>query len=565
MAQHLTGNTKGLAPSEIRRIERLFERKVDKDELVPFDLARELFQTAASLRRRLGVIISRDGKVVEVAVGTKDILYLPDLGRYRLGKGRLRRLRLVFSDLSNRGDVAQIPPDIYTDLERLRLDMVVSVKEVQNRVQVSYAHIIKLEAQGLATTHTERVKDLSLFSLDFSTFMEELEAGLDSSGTAEHIQQGKDRAVLVGVYGGGRDAAASMAELDELCRTAGVQVVDRVIQHRAPDPKTLLGKGKLEEVVLRCLRLGADILIFDEQLKPGQWRIITNSTELKVLDRSMVILDIFAQRATSSDGRLQVELAQLKYNLPRLVEKDTGLSRLSGGIGGRGPGETKLEVGRRHIRDRISDLEHQIGKLSQQRSLRRKQREESELPQVSILGYTNVGKSTLFNALTHSTVIVENKLFATLDPASRRLVIPPPQADGGVDNKVVVLSDTVGFIRDLPEELLNAFRATLEELRRAALLVHVLDASDPQIAERKKAVDKVIEEMGISATPCLVVINKIDRISAEQASLLAREYGAIAISATNKSGFADLKRSILVELKRSEHERATSAGGDVDV
>src|SRR5690606_23988548 len=221
-----------------------------------------------------------------------------------------------------------------------------------------------------------------------------------------------------------KDAEGSIEELHELARTAGVTILGTIIQRKEPDPKTLLGKGKLEEVVLECLRLGAEMLVFDTELKPNQWRIITNSTDLKVLDRSMLILDIFAQRATSSDGRLQVELAQLKYNLPRLVEKDAGLSRLVGGIGGRGPGETKLEIGRRRIRDRISRLEGQIDELSQQRDVRRGRRSRKGIPVVSILGYTNAGKSTLFNQLTNSLVLTEDKLFATLDTNQAKITVP---------------------------------------------------------------------------------------------------------------------------------------------
>jgi GTPase len=543
MGQHSKGNLKGLAPSEIRRIEKLYQRKVDKEEIVPFELAREIFRTAAELRRRIGVIISREGRVEEVVVGTKDILYLPDLGRYRLGLGRLRRLRLIFSDLSNADRSPIIPTDIYTDLEKLRLDMVVSVKEHDRKLQMTYAHLLKFEADGQPSTRTEQVDDIGTFQFDFGSFMEELEAELSTSVSVEQAVT-KNRALLVGVYGNDiKDPEASMAELEELCRTAGVNVADKIIQRRTPDPRTLLGKGKLEEVVLRCLRLGAEMIIFDVELKPGQWRTITNSTELKVLDRSMLILDIFAQRATSSDGRLQVELAQLQYNLPRLVEKDSGLSRLSGGIGGRGPGETKLEIGRRRLRDRIVDLERQINKLGSQRQLRRKRRQESSLPLVAIVGYTNVGKSTLFNALTKSGVVAEDKLFATLDPAQRRLVIPHP-CHAGFDNYTVVLADTVGFIRNLPQELMNAFRATLEELNEASLLIHVLDASDPDLAERKRSVDLVIESMELGGLPTVNVLNKTDKVPAEAARLLALEYNAIPVSALTKEGFPQLLKTI---------------------
>ncbi len=554
MSQHVQGNIKGLAHSELRRIEKLFERRVDKEEIIPFDFAREIYKTAADLRRRIGVIISREGRVEEVCVGTKDILYLPDLGRYRLGMGRLRRLRLVFSDLSNAHKPPAIPPDIYTDLERLRLDMVVSLKDTDNRLAVSFAHLVKFDQEGLPTTKTEQVRDLGALDLDFSSFMEDLESELIISSPAEHAVQ-KNSAVLVGVYGSNaKDPESSMAELKELCRTAGVKIADTVIQMRTPDPKTLLGKGKLEEVVLRCLRLGAEMIIFDVELKPGQWRVITNSTELKVLDRSMVILDIFAQRATSSDGRLQVELAQLKYNLPRLVEKDSGLSRLSGGIGGRGPGETKLEIGRRRLRDRIVELERKIEKLGEQRDLKKRRRVENKLPLVAILGYTNVGKSTLFNVLTKSNVIAENKLFATLDPAQRRLVLPTVDSEGNGQLLSVVLSDTVGFIRDLPAELTNAFRATLEELQDATLLVHVLDASDKEIGERKKAVDLVIESMGVADIPQLIVVNKIDNISAAEAELVAREFSAIPVSATKRLGLDKLIRAITYRIELIQKE-----------
>ena len=348
-----------------------------------------------------------------------------------------------------------------------------------------------------------------------------------------------------------------MEELEDLANTAGIQVLDRIVQRRDPDPRTLLGKGKLEEVVLRSLRLGAEMIVFDCELRPSQWRAITNSTELKVIDRSMLILDIFAQRAQSSDGRLQVELAQLKYNLPRLVEKDAGLSRLTGGIGGRGPGETKLEIGRRRIRDRISDLDKRIERLSGERQLRRSQRKEKKLPLVAILGYTNVGKSTLFNALTGSTVVAENKLFATLDPASRRLHIAGLQAGVRAED-CVVLSDTVGFIRNLPAELKNAFRATLEELYDAELLLHVVDGSDPECRDQFEAVHGILAEMGLADIPELVVVNKIDRLSPEEALAMRRSFEndgcrCVLVSAARREGLAELIQAIGNSVRESSN------------
>ncbi|MCB0310448.1 MAG: GTPase HflX, partial [Bdellovibrionales bacterium] len=313
-------------------------------------------------------------------------------------------------------------------------------------------------------------------------------------------------------------------------------------------PRTLVGKGKLEEIMLRCLRIGAELVVFDCELKPGQWHAIVNSTDLKVIDRSMLILDIFAQRAKSSEGRLQVELAQLRYNLPRLVLKDTGLSRLTGGIGGRGPGETKMEIGRRRIRDRINELDKRIERLSSQRHLRRATRLKNAIPLVSILGYTNVGKSSLFNVLTQSAVLAENKLFATLDPAQRRLSLPLEMEDASIQVINLILSDTVGFIRELPAELRTAFRATLEELHEATLLVHVIDAADPDTPRRMSAVENVLAEMDLLDVPRIIVANKIDLISEERQRELHHEYGALLVSAHKKIGLEKLRLSILSHL-----------------
>ncbi len=543
MSNQPSGNLRGLAPSQLKMLKRLFIRRIGPDEIVSLDLAREIFGVANELRRRVGVLISREGFVEEVCVGTKDILYLPDLGRHRLGRGRLRALRLVFSDLSDSFE-PHIPQDIYTDLEKLRLDAVVGVKIQGNQSKMAYAHLVPEQRTDIPAVRTENIPEISRHELDFKSFISDLEAELSATVSAQRVSD-RPGVVLVGVYPkGDRRSDSSMAELEELARTAGVEILDKVIQKREPDPKTVIGKGKLEEVVLRCLRVGAEMIIFDMELRPSQWRAITNLTELKVIDRSMLILDIFAQRAKSSEGRLQVELAQLKYTLPRLVEKDSGLSRLTGGIGGRGPGETKLEIGRRRIRDKIVELEKRIDKIREERQLRRSKRQENAIPLVSILGYTNVGKSTLFNALTGSSVFVEDKLFATLDPAQRRIVISrnigsdqQPEAKERNDwYRTIVLSDTVGFIRELPEELSTAFRATLEELDEASVLIHVLDASDPDVRDRKEAVENILKEMGIESARRLNVLNKVDLVGKEVVENLVSEFGAIPISARGKVG-----------------------------
>lgn len=530
----------GLSHSEKKALERLMNRKFEKDELVSREVAVEIIHLAHKLKRRIGLLVSRDGEILDVLIGTKDILYLPDLGRFRVKGTRLRRIRLIFTDLTTKSEDAIIPQDIFTDLEKLRLDAVVSIKEVRNRIPISVGI---LTPQGKETPYEVfSAKDINGLEVNVEDKLFEAESEL-SKRKVSHT--GKIRALLIGVYGKGEDDELSMSELKELARTADVDVVSEIRQKRTPDPKTLIGKGKVEEVILEAVRCDAELLIFDTELKPSQWRSITNATEYKVIDRSMLILDIFARRATSSEGRLQVELAQLKYNLPKLVEKDAGLSRLTGGIGGQGPGETKLEIGRRRIREKITFLEKQIGTLTQQRKLRTKRREEGEVPLVSIIGYTNVGKSSLFNALTKSDVIAENKLFATLDPSKRKVFLG--LSDRYIPQEIV-LADTVGFIRNLPHELFNAFRATLDEIQGARLLVHVLDASDKEIKKRYEAVRKVIADLEVSNVKEIIVLNKIDLISPEEVELVAREFKGIPVSVMKKMNLPQVMSAIHQEL-----------------
>jgi GTP-binding protein HflX len=548
VAEELFGNTRGLSTADKRAIQKLFERSVDAQEIVSLDLAREMVALAEKVRRRLGVLINRQGRIEAVMVGTKEILYLPDLGRYRLSRSRLRNLRFIFTDLSKHHSEAHIPYDIFADLERLRFDMVVSLRDAPNRISMSYAYLVPEKGLDTAHSQTQTIKDLGAYKGDF---LEQIDA-IEQSLASEVVVLDSDAvgAVLVGVYEPGQgDYEASLAELRELARTAGITILDEVVQKRRIDPKTFIGRGKLEELVLRCLRIGGEMLIFDSELKPSQWRSIINSTDLKVLDRSMLILDIFAQRARSSDGRLQVELAQLKYNLPRLVEKDGGLSRLSGGIGGRGPGETKLEVSRRRVRDRIADLEKRLGKVRQSRDFRRSRRRQNQVQLISVVGYTNVGKSTLFNALTKGSVLAEDKLFATLDPSQRKLYVPARSVKDDEQplmtfGRTVVLSDTVGFIRSLPVELETAFRATLEELYDATLLLHVVDASDPDTVEKYRAVRRILDSMDLGDIPELVVANKVDRLERSDDSSGDLGVDVIAISALKKAGFEDLLAAI---------------------
>ncbi|MGI6680004.1 MAG: GTPase HflX [Bdellovibrionota bacterium] len=559
MAKKVTGNLKGLSQTNLKKIEQLYNKKVDANSVVSYDFAKALFSLSQNIGRIIGVLITREGAIEEVFVGDKNILYIPNLRRFRMSKGRLRRLRLVCTVLKKDFELSS---DYYTDLQKLRLDMVVGIKELCGVLSAKYAHLVPYDKNSKLFSNTEEIVDLEKTDFNFSEFISSLEDELESSSYAnsknkenkkdkkdkEDNKEDKECAVLVGVYDKDykRDNEA-ISELKELVKTANVSIADVIIQKRNIDPKTILGKGKLEEIMLRCLSLGADTLIFDRELKPSQLRDISNITNLKILDRSMVILDIFAKRAKSSEGRLQVELAQLKYNLPRILERNVGMSRLVGGIGGRGPGETKLEVEKRLMNDRIRILEGKIEEISKRRKLHQKKRQSVPVPLVSILGYTNAGKSTLFNALTQSDVLVEDKLFATLDTTRRKLCIVGHKNKEKFKYCDLVLSDTVGFIRDLPSELMTAFKATLDELYDASLLLHVVDASDKDSLHQYRSVVEIIKEMEIGDIPRIVVFNKCDIVD-EEFDLETLEDAVenfVKVSAITKKGFLELKSKIL--------------------
>ncbi len=491
------------------------------------ELARHLTELSRDTHRQVGVLLNRKGDVEQVVVGDAQKLELPDIGRARAGQVRLRGLRLVHTHLKSE----PLTRDDLTDLALLRLDLVAAVGVLDDGLPgvLHWAHLVPANGDG-AYWHTETLPDVHGQQPDLASTLSALEDELARGAPARTVA-GRERAILVAVcLDGDRTAAeASLHELGELARTAGVEVLDSILQvRRQADPRYLVGKGKLEELVLRSMQLVADVIILDRDLSPSQSRHIAKETSLKVLDRTQLILDIFAQRAQSADGKLQVELAQLKYLLPRLSQSDDSLSRLAGGIGGRGPGETKLEIDRRRVRDRIAHLDRRIGQLSSERQVRRGRRQRRELPVISIVGYTNAGKSTLLNALTNSTVLVEDKLFATLDPTSRRLRFP--------QEREVIITDTVGFIRDLPKDLLAAFRATLEELDDADLLLHVVDAADPARDAQVAAVEHILESLGLQQTPRLLVWNKADRVPAEDLALLLRSRGGVAVSALARQG-----------------------------
>jgi GTP-binding protein HflX len=534
MQDEVTGNLTGLKASEIKALERLYRRRVAPSEIVSVELAQQLAEQSAEMHRQVGVMIDRRGAIEHVIVGDASKIVLPDVGRLRGGAGRFRGLRLVHTHLRNES----LTRDDFTDLALLRLDVVaaITIDAAGRPGKLHIGHLVP----GSTTQpwHELPPEPATSPTTNFIELIQRLEAEQARVGRTASTDKGKDKALLVHVeVGRARDADARIAELRELCRTAGVKVLD-VLRQRRPeaDPKFLVGRGKLDELLVVAMQLGAEAVIFDPDLTPGQARAISEATELKVLDRTMLILDIFAQHATSRDGKLQVELAQLRYALPRLVEKNTMMSRLTGGIGGRGPGETKLEINRRRARERVQLLEKRLGDLADDRRLRRQRRERRDVPVIAICGYTNAGKSTLLNALTDGNARAEDKLFATLDPISRRLRFP--------HEREVVVTDTVGFIRDLPAELVRAFRATLEEMADADLLVHVVDASDPDRDQQIRAVDTILGELGLSDRPRLLVWNKVDKLDAVEAEHLERHGGGFVVSALDRQTFGPLLLAI---------------------
>jgi GTP-binding protein HflX len=547
----------------VRQIEKLYTRRVGTNEIVSPELARQLSEISHETRRQIGVLLDRKGKVEYVMVGNAKQIEMPDFKRVRVSAERFRGLRCVHTHL--RGE--KLTQDDLTDLALLRLDLMAAIQVDENTGlpnEVYAAHLVPTTAEKLTENRDENDEQTlpyaflppqipSQLDTDFLALINSLEDEMARNRqTSRNRNTARDRVILVGVTTGTvSEAEESMAELEELAVSADVIVLDKIIQRRQSiDAKTVLGKGKLEELLIRAMQLGADLIVFDAELSPAQVRLIGEATDLKVVDRPQLILDIFAQRAQSREGKLQVELAQLKYMLPRLVAgQDSAFSRLAGGIGGRGPGETKLETDRRRVRDKINHLEKQIDALARQRGERRKERLRRDLPVVSLVGYTNAGKSTLLNTLTQSHVYVEKKMFATLDPTSRRLRLP-------VDQEIII-NDTVGFIRDLPETLVAAFRATLEEIGESDLLIHIVDASNPRCLQQIEAVKRILTDLKLNEIPSLIAFNKADLLDEVEINALLRQTSiekqveCLAVSALKPETLRPLLEQIGVVLERN--------------
>jgi len=499
-----------------------------KNSALTPEIAMYLAECSFSTGRQVGILADRRGAITHVIVGDAKGIFIPELTDHPIGKKILRGLRLIHTHLKNE----KINQDDITDLSLLRFDALIVIGIEDDRpANISVARLSSSKKDPYEINGPVPFHGMERIVSDFDILVSSIEEDLRSQRSDSDLKDTRERAVLVSVSTQSKyDQEDSIEELKELASASDVVVVDSVIQRaRQINPKFLIGAGKIKDLVINAMNKGATILIFDQDLNPSQSKAISDLTELKVIDRSQLILDIFARRAHSGDGKVQVELAQLKYRLPRLTGKGTAMSRLMGGIGGKGPGEMKLEVDRRRVRDRITLLEKQLKSLSKARKQRKARRVSQGLPIISIVGYTNAGKSTLLNNLTRSRTFVEDKMFATLDTASRRLRFPK--------DRDVIITDTVGFIRDLPKDLMAAFKATLEELEDADLLLHVVDISNPRFEQQIQSVEKIISDLELENKNVLLVFNKEDLEDREIVEAVCRRYNAVSVSAIKPETF----------------------------
>ena len=551
MDKEISGNKQSIRATMLDEISALYDTVPDSGSFLPEQLAQSLAVISCNINREIAVYINRKGAILDISIGNSGTVTLSQV-EGRRNKARLSGVRCIHTHPN--GDTRLSSVDI-NSLLVMNLDAMVAVGASKGVITGINAALPK------AGEDRAREDSAELFG-PFGTctemdFLFELlyERDKFSSTQSEYLQSTQEKAILVGLeWTKGRQAALgneaerSLDELGELARTAGLDVLDRVLQRRPTrDAAFYMGRGKIEELNLMLQSIGADTLVFDDELSGAQIRNIEGLTGAKVLDRTMLILDIFAQRARSSEGKLQVELAQLKYRLPRLIGLGGQLSRLGGGIGTRGPGEKKLEVDRRHIRKRVSVLEEELGNIARRRELSRESRRRNDIPVAALVGYTNSGKSTLLNRLCNADVLVEDKLFATLDPTTRKLILP--------EGKELLLVDTVGFIRKLPHELVEAFKSTLEEAVSADLLLHVVDMSDEEAEEHVKVAENLLQSLGAAGKPVLMILNKLDRVvGRERASAVEYKTNTVEVSALSGAGIETLLSAITTALEPDEEE-----------
>lgn len=544
--REIKGNIKGIRDSVIAELQKLYD--MQSPQLVSQELAVKLADITEYINREISVYITRSGQIIEIAVGDNATVELPSFSGRR-GAGRLSGIRCIHTHPGGNPYLSGV--DI-SALKNNKYDAMVAIGVLSpdfTKSELTFGLITGIDSNENYTAECYgpySIEDAE--NINFVNTVSTIERILDKQTGTASLQVMSERAILIGMEWGRNDSLwtvdDSLEELKQLADTAGATVIKKFIQKRPkPDPAFFIGRGKVQELALYAQQENIDLCIFDDELSPAQQRNIESVMGIRILDRTALILDIFAQRARTNEGKLQVELAQLQYTLPRIMGKGLMLSRLGGGIGTRGPGETKLEVDRRRIRDRIAFIKDQIEKVKAVRSLHRSKRKKNNVFEVSLVGYTNAGKSTLLNTLTNSDIYVKDQLFATLDPTTRQLTLPNKQE--------IIITDTVGFIQRLPHQLIAAFRSTLEVVTEADLLVHVIDVSHELYKEQAAAVHEVLKEIGAETKPVITVYNKIDKLPPDSklADRLALEEDAVCISAAKKLNLETLQQMIETHLK----------------
>lgn len=544
--REIKGNIKGIRDSVIAELQKLYD--MQSPQLVSQELAVKLADITEYINREISVYITRSGQIIEIAVGDNATVELPSFSGRR-GAGRLSGIRCIHTHPGGNPYLSGV--DI-SALKNNKYDAMVAIGVISpdfTKSELTFGLITGIDSNENYTAECYgpySIEDAE--NINFVNTISTIERILDKQTGTASLQVMSERAILIGMEWGRNDSLwtvdDSLEELKQLADTAGATVIKKFIQKRPkPDPAFFIGRGKVQELALYAQQENIDLCIFDDELSPAQQRNIESVMGIRILDRTALILDIFAQRARTNEGKLQVELAQLQYTLPRIMGKGLMLSRLGGGIGTRGPGETKLEVDRRRIRDRIAFIKDQIEKVKAVRSLHRSKRKKNNVFEVSLVGYTNAGKSTLLNTLTNSDIYAKDQLFATLDPTTRQLTLPNKQE--------IIITDTVGFIQRLPHQLIAAFRSTLEVVTEADLLVHVIDVSHELYKEQAAAVHEVLKEIGAETKPVITVYNKIDKLPPDSklADRLALEEDAVCISAAKKLNLETLQQMIETHLK----------------
>jgi GTP-binding protein HflX len=551
--REIKGNIKGIRDSVIAELQKLYD--MQSPQLVSQELAVKLADITEYINREISVYITRSGQIIEIAVGDNATVELPSFSGRR-GAGRLSGIRCIHTHPGGNPYLSGV--DI-SALKNNKYDAMVAIGVVSpdfTKSELTFGLITGIDSNENYTAECYgpySIEDAE--NINFVNTVSTIERILDKQTGTASLQVVSERAILIGMEWGRNDSLwtvdDSLEELKQLADTAGATVIKKFIQKRPkPDPAFFIGRGKVQELALYAQQENIDLCIFDDELSPAQQRNIESVMGIRILDRTALILDIFAQRARTNEGKLQVELAQLQYTLPRIMGKGLMLSRLGGGIGTRGPGETKLEVDRRRIRDRIAFIKDQIEKVKEVRSLHRSKRKKNNVFEVSLVGYTNAGKSTLLNTLTNSDIYAKDQLFATLDPTTRQLTLPNKQE--------IIITDTVGFIQRLPHQLIAAFRSTLEVVTEADLLVHVIDVSHELYKEQAAAVHEVLKEIGAETKPVITVYNKIDKLPPDSklTDRLALQEDIVCISAAKKLNLETLQQMIESHLKSKAVEVA---------